>query len=240
MRSDPDQPDPDPAALGASDRDVATALARIDGEIEPLLAEAAAASADRIEVDLPAALSATTMERLRDDPDRLARDLARPMPRPPSSAARFGTRFHAWVEAHFGQQSLWDPTDLPGRAAADIDDDADLAELIEAFRAGPFGERPPHAVEAPFALLLGGQVVRGRIDAVYATDDGYEVVDWKTGRTQDADPLQLAIYRLAWAEMHDLPLERVGAAFYYVRNGDLVRPDDLADRAELERLVTGA
>jgi DNA helicase II / ATP-dependent DNA helicase PcrA len=240
MRSEADSPDPDPAALAASDRDVAAALARIDGEIEPLLAEAAAASSDRIEVDLPPALSATTMERLRDDPDRLARDLARPMPRAPSSAARFGTRFHAWVEAHFGQQSLWDPTDLPGRAAADIHDDADLAELIEAFRAGPFGERPPHAVEAPFALLLGGQVVRGRIDAVYATDDGFEVADWKTGRSQDADPLQLAIYRLAWAEMQDLPLERVGAAFYYVRSGDLVRPDDLADRAQLERLVTGA
>jgi DNA helicase-2/ATP-dependent DNA helicase PcrA len=231
---------PDPDGLAASDRYVAAALARIDAEIEPLLAEAAAASADRIEVDLPAALSATAVQRLRDDPDRLARDLARPMPRRPSPAARFGIRFHAWVEARFGQQTLWDPSDLPGRADADIDDDADLAELIEAFRAGPFADRPPHAVEAPFALLLGGQVVRGRIDAVYATEDGFEVVDWKTGRRRDAEPLQLAIYRLAWAEMHDLPLDRVGAAFYYVRTGDLVRPDDLADRAELERLVAGA
>ncbi|MGH3484098.1 MAG: UvrD-helicase domain-containing protein [Nocardioidaceae bacterium] len=241
MRSDADPPAVDPTDLGESDREVLAALARIDGEIEPLLAEAAAAATDhRVEVDLPASLSATTVQRLRDDPDRLARELARPMPRLPSAAARFGTRFHAWVEAHFGQQSLWDPTDLPGRADSDIDDDADLTELIEAFRAGPFGDRPPHAVEAPFALLLGGQVVRGRIDAVYVTDDGFEVVDWKTNRTQDADPLQLALYRLAWAEMHDLPLERVGAAFYYVRTGDLVRPDDLADRAALERLVTGA
>jgi ATP-dependent DNA helicase UvrD/PcrA len=248
MRADADPADADladaepvdPGRLAASDRDVAAALARIDAEIEPLLAEAAAASADRIEVDLPTALSATAVQRLRDDPDRLARDLARPMPRRPSAAARFGTRFHAWVEARFGQQTLWDPTDLPGRADTDIDDDADLAELIEAFRAGPFADRPPHAVEAPFALLLGGQVVRGRIDAVYATGDGFEVVDWKTGRSQDTDPLQLAIYRLAWAEMHDLPLDRVGAAFYYVRTGDLVRPDHLADRAELERLVTGA
>jgi DNA helicase II / ATP-dependent DNA helicase PcrA len=218
---------------------VAAALERIDAEMEPLLAEAAAASSDRIEVELPASLSATAVQRLRDDPDRLARELARPMPRRPSAAARFGTRFHAWVEAHFGQQTLWDPTDLPGRAESDIDDDADLAALIEAFRAGPFGERAPYAVEAPFALLLGGQVVRGRIDAVYETAEGFEVIDWKTNRSQDADPLQLAIYRLAWAETHELPLDRVGAAFYYVRSGDLVRPEGLADRDELERLVTG-
>jgi DNA helicase II / ATP-dependent DNA helicase PcrA len=228
-------------ASGSGESDaVAAALARIDAEIEPLLAEAAAATADRVEVGLPPALSATTVQRLRDDPDRLARELARPMPRPPSAAARFGTRFHAWIEAHFGQQTLWDPTDLPGRADSDIDDDADLAALIEAFRAGPYGERAPYAVEAPFALLLGGQVVRGRIDAVYETADGFDVVDWKTNRSHDADPLQLAIYRLAWAELHELPLERVGAAFYYVRSGELVRPETLADRAELERLVTGA
>jgi len=229
----------DASRLSPRDQAVAAALDRIDDEFEPLLAEAAAASADRIEVDLPTSLSATAVQRLRDDPDRLARELARPMPRRPSAAARFGTWFHAWVEAHFGQQTLWDPTDLPGRAESDIDDDADLAALVEAFRAGPFGERAPHAVEAPFALLLGGQVVRGRIDAVYETADGFDVIDWKTNRSHDADPLQLAIYRLAWAEMHDLPLDHVGAAFYYVRSGEVLRPEGLADRGELERLVTG-
>ena len=102
------------------------------------------------------------------DPEAFARDLARPMPRQPSPAARFGTRFHAWVEARFGQQDLFDPDDLPGRADAGIDDDDDLAELIATFERGPFADRAPHAVEAPFALVLAGQVVRGRIDAVYA------------------------------------------------------------------------
>ena len=47
------------------------------------------------------------------------------------------------------------------------------------------------------------------------------LVDWKTGN-EAADPLQLAIYRLAWAELHDVPLEQVRAAFYYVRSGDVV------------------
>jgi DNA helicase-2/ATP-dependent DNA helicase PcrA len=164
------------------------------------------------------------------------------MPRQPSPAARFGTRFHAWVEARFGQQDLFDPEDLPGQADAGIDSDDDLAELIATFERGPFGDRPPHAVEAPFALVLGGQVVRGRIDAVYAepTGDGahFLVVDWKTSRRDDADELQLALYRLAWAELAGVPLDRVRAAFYFVRSGRVIEPADLPGRDELERLVS--
>ncbi|MGA8247235.1 MAG: PD-(D/E)XK nuclease family protein, partial [Nocardioides sp.] len=156
----------------------------------------------------------------------------------PSAAARFGTRFHAWVEARFGQQNLFDPDELPGHADAGIASDEDLAELIATFEAGPFADRTPAAVEAPFALVLGRQVVRGRIDAVY--DDGGDllVVDWKTSRRDDADELQLALYRLAWAELSGVPVERVRAAFYYVRSGRVVEPDDLPDRAALERLVS--
>ncbi len=193
-----------------------------------------------IAVPLPSSLSATAMARLRDQPEEFARDLARPMPRRPSAAARFGTRFHAWVEARFGQQVLIDPDELPGRGDSGIDDDSDLRELIKLFEEGAFADRVPVAVEPPFALVLAGQVVRGRIDAVYADDDGgFLLVDWKTNRAQTADPLQLAIYRVAWAELHDVPLERVRAGFYYVRTGDLVEPEDLPGRAGLEVLVTG-
>jgi DNA helicase-2/ATP-dependent DNA helicase PcrA len=84
-------------------------------------------------------------------------------------------------------------------------------------------------------------VVRGRIDAVYAEqvdgEPGFLVVDWKTNRQQSADPLQLAVYRLAWAELAGVPVERVRAGFYYVRHGELVEPQGLADRAALERLL---
>ena len=157
------------------------------------------------------------------------------MPRPPSSAARFGTRFHAWVEARFGQQLLLDPDELPGRGDSGIDDDSDLRELIKLFEDGPFADRVPHAVEPPFALVLAGQVVRGRIDAVYTEPSTGRrltcVVDWKTNRAATADPLQLAIYRVAWAELHDVPVERVRAAFYYVRTGELVEPDGPARTA---------
>ena len=211
-----------------------------DAEMERLLVEARRERADRVEVPLPSSLSATAVARLRDDPAQFARDLARPMPRAPSAAARFGTRFHAWVEARFGQQQLLDPDDLPGRGDLGIDDEDDLRELIANFESGPFAEREPVAVEPPFALVLAGQVVRGRIDAVYAEPDGgYLVVDWKTSRQQSADPLQLALYRLAWAELAGVPLELVRAVFHYVRTGDTVEPADLGDRAALEELLVG-
>ena len=219
----------------------AALVAEWDQELSRLLAEARRDRADAVDVPLPSSLSATALARLRDDPERLAAELARPMPRQPSPSARFGTRFHAWVEARFGQQELVDPDELPGRADTEIDDGDDLRELIARFERGAFADRTPIAVEPPFALVLAGQVVRGRIDAVYAEQvdgrDGYLVVDWKTNRTQSADPLQLAIYRVAWAELAGVPPERVRAAFYYVRTGDLVEPAPLASRAELERLV---
>ncbi|HWI43683.1 MAG TPA: ATP-dependent DNA helicase [Nocardioides sp.] len=228
----------------------AARVAEWDAEIDRLLAEARADRASEVQVPLPATLSATALARLRDDPEGFARELARPMPRPPAPAARFGTRFHAWVEARFGQQALIDVEELAGRGDAGIDDvtdEAELRELVETFEAGPFGARVPIAVEAPFGLVLGAgqgrQVVRGRIDAVYAEEVGspasYLVVDWKTSAKQTADPLQLALYRLAWAELSGVPLEQVQAAFYYVRPGDLVVHDDLPDRAGIEAILGG-
>ena len=64
------------------------------------------------------------------------------------------------------------------------------------------------------------------------------MVDWKTSRTEAADPLQLAIYRLAWAEANQIPVESVDAGFYYVRTDRLIRPAGLATRPEIERLLS--
>jgi len=221
-------------------------VAEWDDELERLVADAKAGRRDQVAVPIPAALSTTALLRLHEDPAAFVRELARPMPRQPSTAARFGTRFHAWVESRFGQQLLLDPDELSGRADAGIEDDADLAALIDSFERGPFADRVPHRVEAPFALVLGDRVVRGRIDAVYAEPDPstgsgeparWLVIDWKTGRVESADPLQLAVYRVAWAELAGVPVDRVRAAFHYVRSGETVEPGDLADRAGLEALL---
>ncbi|PSM39547.1 ATP-dependent DNA helicase [Streptomyces dioscori] len=236
----------------------ARTLASWDRDLDALTGELLRARESVTDVPLPASLTASQLLRLAADPEGFAQELARPMPRPPQPAARRGTRFHAWVEARFEELRLpmLEPEDLPG-SEAEIADERDLEALKDAFERTPYAHRTPYRVETPFQLAIAGRVVRGRIDAVYkeevhaegvhkegADEHGegsatttYEIVDWKTSRTRTADPLQLAVYRLAWAEQRGVPLESVQAAFLYVRSGEVVRPRNLPDRAALERLL---
>ncbi|MET9923663.1 MULTISPECIES: UvrD-helicase domain-containing protein [unclassified Streptomyces] len=216
-------------------------LASWDRDLNALAGELRRARATVHDVLVPASLSATQLLRLAEDPDAFAKELARPMPRPPQPAARRGTRFHAWVESRYEELPLpmLGPDELPGgdENDAEIADERDLAELKEAFERTAYARRTPYRVETPFQITLAGRVIRGRIDAVYRTGDTYEIVDWKTTRHRTADPLQLAVYRLAWAELHDLPIEAVTATFLYVRSGETVHPQGLPGRAELERIL---
>ncbi len=214
-------------------------LERLDREAVLLLEEERAARAAVREVPLPVSLSASQVVRLREDEEAFARELARPMPRPPAPAARRGTKFHAWVEGLFDERPLLDPSELPGAEDDELGTDEDLVALQEAFLASDWAARKPHAVEAPFSLPLAGRVVVGRIDAVYDLGDGrWQVVDWKTGR-EAADPVQLAVYRLAWARLVGVPVEQVSASFLYVRTGREVMHDDLPGEAELTALLSG-
>ncbi|MDO0936149.1 ATP-dependent DNA helicase [Streptomyces sp. DG2A-72] len=221
----------------------ARTIASWDRDLDALTGELLRARQGSTDVPLPTTLTASQLMRLAADPDGFAQELARPMPRPPQPAARRGTRFHAWVEARFEELTLpmLDPEELPG-SEAEIADERDLEALKDAFERTPYAHRTPYRVEAPFQLAIAGRMIRGRIDAVYRESDGdrtsYEIVDWKTSRARTADPLQLALYRLAWAEQQGVPLESVNAAFVYVRGGEVVRPQDLPDRAALERLLT--
>ncbi|MFG2759764.1 UvrD-helicase domain-containing protein [Streptomyces wuyuanensis] len=221
----------------------ARVIASWDRDLEALTGELRRARETVREVPLPASLSASQLLRLAADPDGFARELARPMPRPPQRAARRGTRFHAWVESRFEELPLpmLGPDELPGGDPDDagIEDERELAALKEAFERTPYARRVPYRLEAPVQVTLAGRVVRGRIDAVYRDEDtgAFEIVDWKTGRGRDADPLQLAVYRLAWAEQHGLPPESVAAAFVHVRTGEVVRPGGLPGRAGLERIL---
>ncbi|WP_406497218.1 ATP-dependent helicase [Streptomyces sp. NBC_00846] len=232
---------PEPAGQRTLTPEESRTLASWDRDLDALTGELRRARATVRDVLVPASLSATQLLRLADNPDGFAQELARPMPRPPQAAARRGTRFHAWVESRFEELPLpmLGPDELPGgdENDAEIADERDLAALKEAFERTPYARRTPYRVETPFQITLAGRVIRGRIDAVYRTGDTYEIVDWKTTRTNTADPLQLAVYRLAWAELHDLPLTAVTATFLYVRSGEAVHPTRLPGRAELERLL---
>ncbi|MFM9366889.1 UvrD-helicase domain-containing protein [Streptomyces sp. Da 82-17] len=244
-RPGPQRRAPEPRLTPEEQRTVAS----WDKDLESLTAELQRARAAVRDVPVPLSLTASEVMRMAADPDAFAQELARPMPRPPQPAARRGTRFHAWIESRFEALELpmLGPDELPG-ADAEIADERDLEALKEAFEHTPYAYRTPYCVEAPFQLAIAGRVIRGRIDAVYRTDgsgpgDGpatsYEIVDWKTGHGGAADPLQLAIYRLAWAEQHGLPVEAVRAAFVFVRTGKTTYPERLPGRAELERILSG-
>ena len=95
--------------------------------------------------------------------------------------------------------------------------------------------------------MIGGVVVRGRMDAVFqvgtAETPEWDVIDWKTGarptgEAAKAAAVQLAAYRLAWADLAGVEVERVRAGFHYIRPNTTVRPVDLLDEAGLAALVT--
>nr|WP_205862430.1 ATP-dependent DNA helicase [Planosporangium thailandense] len=217
-------------------------------EVDLLLAERDRLTPDPdspVDVLLPPHLSVTQLATLGGDPQRLASALRRPLPARPAPYARRGTAFHRWLEQRFHSDGLLDFDELPGAADADAAGDDALDLLRERFLASEWADRTPVRVAVPFATVLDGVVVRGRIDAVFAGADGsYDAVCWKTGARPSAPAattaasVQLAAYRQAWAALAGVPEEQVRAAFCYVREGVTVRPSELPDEAELGALIT--
>ena len=220
-------------------------IARWRREAEMLIAERdeRAHRDGPIEVAVPAHLSVSQLVVLRRDPQALARSLRRPLPHRPLPHARRGTAFHAWLEQRYGAVRLIDIDELPGAADDDAAADEELAALQEAFLSGEWADRTPVEVEVPFATTIAGVVVRGRMDAVFADPaNRFDVIDWKTGRRPsgadaEAAAVQLAAYRIAWASLAGVPVNRVRAGFHYVREQVTVRPVDLLDAAALAALV---
>ncbi|MEU3275309.1 ATP-dependent DNA helicase [Saccharomonospora sp. NPDC006951] len=212
-------------------------------DTDVLLAEREKAHGRADEVPLPGALSVSQLVELAGKPEALARKLRRPLPFPPNAYARRGTAFHGWLERRFDGDRLLEIDDLPGAADTGAAPDSELDALREAFERSAWAHRTPHDVEVPFSTDIGGVTVRGRMDAVFADPDGgWTVVDWKTGAVPEESALpalsvQLAAYRLAWAGLSGTPLDKVRAAFHYVRHDRTLRPVDLLDGAGLRDLL---
>jgi DNA helicase-2/ATP-dependent DNA helicase PcrA len=172
---------------------------------------------------------------LHEDPAELARTIRRPMPRAMDEYSHRGTAFHLWIENHFNAKTLFDDEDFD--LVTPFEEDQKLEDLKNQWLASSWASLQPYAVEVPFETVIAGILVRGRIDAVYKTSDGIEVVDWKTGSKTlgESSAVQLAIYRLAWAKLQAIPVEQVSAAFHYVpinrtdRRANLLSEDQLTD-----------
>ncbi len=238
---------PDAVADTAASADAA--VVDVDGwdrDISALTAELRESRNRQLLVPLPNSVSVSALVAMAGDPQRLARQLRRPVPQPPAVAMRRGTAFHSWLEHHYGGDALLDIDELPGSDDRDALPDDAFDALRDAFLASAWAARTPHAQEVSFSTVIGDLPVRGRIDAVFADPDGgWTVVDWKTGRVPGgeaaaAGAVQLAVYRLAWAALRGVPLEKVRAAFHYVADGVTVAPSDLQGAAELSEMVRRA
>ncbi|WP_369803376.1 ATP-dependent helicase [Mycobacterium sp. E2699] len=216
-----------------------------DPDVDVLLAERVRSERRRARA-LPSQVSVSGLVDLARDPAAAAQRLVYRLPTRPDPHASLGTAFHAWVQRFYGADSLFDLGDLPGAADSDLGDTSELTALQATFAGSRWASRTPVAVEVPFDMPIGDTVVRGRIDAVFADPDGgATVVDWKTGEPpRGAEALrqaavQLAVYRLAWSALSGVPESLVRTAFYYVRTGVTVTPDELPEPAELAALLTG-
>ncbi len=239
------------AALVAEAMSVDTGEAGTDVEgwaadVDALLAERARAKRPPARI-MPGQLSVSGLVDLARDPVGAAQRLMHRLPTRPDPHALLGNAFHSWVQKFYGAEWLFDLGDLPGAADSDVGDTLELAELQAAFAGSRWAARTPMAIEVPFEMPIGDTVVRGRIDAVFADPDGgVTIVDWKTGQPPHGPEamwqaaVQLAVYRLAWAALSGCPESSVRTAFYYVRTGATVIPDELPDSAELAGLLAGS
>ncbi|GAA2002386.1 ATP-dependent DNA helicase [Brevibacterium samyangense] len=223
---------------------------------EPVIQVLAQRSLDLLEdagvrpEELPGRISTTGLVDLWEDPAAFLARLRRPMPTGPNEAAALGTEFHAWVENHFGEAALGDLLEDEPGSRLSPGATAHLRTLQERFLASPFADRQPVAIEKSFELVLPvgegssqGEAralhVPGKIDAVFATANGLEVVDWKTGRTPPEEILatmtvQLSVYALALSRMPEYAdAGEITGAFYFLGSDEVVRPPRLHSEEEI-------
>lgn len=199
------------------------------------------------DIQLPMRLSVSTLLYLAKDPDELALRLRRPMPNHVDKYARGGTAFHLWLENYFNHPALISMDELFNQNSSIDSTDSNqvaLDKLQAAWLASAWSEKVPIGVEVGFETMIDQTLIRGRIDAVYKVEgDKYEVVDWKTGKVKDGQDLaiaaiQLAMYRLAYAKLKNLPIENISAAFHYVNDNQTIRVADMLDEQALIDLIS--
>lgn len=193
-------------------------------------------------VPLPVRIPASAFKDYVSDPDAVAAELRRPMPERPYRATRLGTLFHSWVEERFGGVGGSDELDA---APFELDSDGELvdaerlAELQATFERSEWAQLRPIEVEREIHLPFDGRIVICKIDAVYRRGERFEVVDWKTGKApKDAadlerKQLQLALYRLAYARWEGIDPALIDAAFYFVADDRVIRPEHIDTEEEL-------
>ena len=175
----------------------------------------------------PTVISVSGLVTYADCPKRYFWSEVDRLPRRPGPAARRGTELHRRIELH--NRGMVPFEDLePGlydRAPEEeTPSPGGTGSGWKTFLDSPYAERTPLYVEAPFELRISESVrIRGRIDAVYRDGDGWEIVDFKSGRRSHraAGQVQLQAYALAAREsgLGTPAPESLKVSFVYLGDG---------------------
>jgi DNA helicase-2/ATP-dependent DNA helicase PcrA len=168
------------------------------------------------------------------------------MPQPPYKQTRTGTLFHSWVESQFGAGALsgqlLDQKQSADSVAFQEATPDEIETLKQIFLSSRFAKLTPIEIEREIQLTVAGNTFICKLDAVFETKDGVEIVDWKTGKPpkdradQELKTLQLALYRLAYSRFTGIPQEKIDVCFYFVSENREVRPEYVPNENELMEL----
>ncbi len=163
------------------------------------------------------------------------------LPRRPRRSAVFGTAFHRRVELHnLGVIAFDDPTGAEYDSATDTDASRQpRSDPWTIFEQSRFSSETPIYIESPFEIDVGEGSIRGKIDAIYNSDEGaWEIVDYKSGRYADepARKVQLEAYALAAADgaLSSTPPDDIEVTFAYFGDNELVEVSEAVDQQWLE------
>jgi DNA helicase-2/ATP-dependent DNA helicase PcrA len=211
-------------------------------DINLLLAERDEAISRTRLTQLPVRVPASRFKDFVSDMANLAERSRRPMPQQPYKQTRTGTLFHSWVENRFSAQKLLE-TPISEDDSILLDS---IQELQENFESSRFANLVPIEIEQEIQITVGANTFICKLDAVFATETGVEIIDWKTGAApkDEADlalkTLQLALYRLAYSRYSGLPENQIEVGFYFVSQNLEVRPTHVPSSAEVLELWSKA
>jgi DNA helicase-2/ATP-dependent DNA helicase PcrA len=125
-------------------------------------------------------------------------------------------------------------------------DDQLFDALKQNFESSRWAALEPVEIEREIQLTVGSNTFICKLDAVFKTESGVEIIDWKTGRApvDDLDlverTLQLALYRVAYSRFAGIPVEDISVGFYFVADNLEVAPTAVPSESEVLELWAAA
>jgi DNA helicase-2/ATP-dependent DNA helicase PcrA len=185
---------------------------------------------------LPSRLSASAFSALHSDAASFSERISRPVPSLFSDQAETGSKFHATLESAFrsGNEIDFEPF-LEEKPEADV--------LVKAFQSSRFANQTAQFAELEIQFPIAGFVIVCKLDAVFKTESGFEIVDWKTGSSPkneaevNAKSVQLALYRIALSKYLNIGIEKIQTSFFFVGDSKEITPTRLITEIEITEFL---